>query len=256
MEVFNRIEQKYILNEFEYKELFKKIKNNLKKDYYYQSNICNLYFDNQNNDFIVNSLEKPIFKEKIRLRSYGVPNLNDFVYLELKGKMKGVVFKRRLKIKLNDYYKYIESGIIDQKYNNQIMNEIDYVIKKFKLKPKIFIGYNRLSYYDKDNINFRITFDSYLRSRNEDLRLEYGDYGNLFDKNQYIMEVKSLGSIPLWFTKILSDLKIYPTSFSKYGEIYKNNYLNKNKKINIKMKNNNEKIILKNINYMEEKIYV
>ena len=255
MEVFNRVEQKYVLNEYEYKKLFKKIESHLKKDYYYQSNICNLYFDNQNNDFIVNSLEKPIFKEKIRLRSYSVPNREDIVYLELKGKMEGVVFKRRLDIKLNDFYKYMNTGIINSKYDNQIMHEIDYIIKKFNLKPKIFIGYNRLSYYDKDNPNFRLTFDFNLRSRSEDLRLEYGDYGNLVNKNQYIMEVKSLGSIPLWFTKILSDLKIYPTSFSKYGEIYQKNYLKDNKNLNIKTK---EELKINNLNYIEkmEGIYV
>ena len=164
-------------------------------------------------------------KEKIRLRSYFVPNIDDNVFLELKGKLKGIVFKRRLEIKLIDFYKYINSGIIDKKYDNQVMKEIDYMIKKFNLKPSIFIAYNRLSYYDKNDINFRITFDTNLRSRNEDLNLEYGDYGKLFNKSQYIMEIKSLNSIPLWFTHILSDLKIYPISYSKYGEIYKNNKL-------------------------------
>lgn len=257
MEVFNRIEQKYILNEYEYKILFNKIKSHLEKDHYYKSNICNLYFDNKNNDFIVNSLEKPIFKEKIRLRSYSVPNINDIVYLELKGKMKGVVFKRRLEIELNDFYKYIESGIIDKKYDNQVMHEIDYIIKKFNLSPKIFIGYNRLSYYDKDNINFRLTFDSNLRSRDEDLRLEYGDYGYLLNKNQYIMEVKSLGGIPLWFTKILSEMNIYPTSFSKYGEIYINNCLKEKHNIKInKIKKENINLNSLEFNYLEGRLYV
>jgi len=257
MEVFNRIEQKYILNEIEYKELFKKIENHLEKDYYYKSNICNLYFDNKNNDFIVNSLEKPIFKEKIRLRSYDVPNITDNVFLEVKGKMKGVVFKRRIKIQLNDFYKYMDTGVIDYKYDNQVMHEIDYLIKQFHLKPKVFIGYNRLSYYDKDNSNFRITFDYNLRSRKEELRLENGDFGNLFNKKQYIMEIKSLGGIPLWFTKILSKMKIYSTSFSKYGEFYKNELEKEKNNINIKIKENNkEELILDNINYMEGKIYV
>ena len=244
MEVFNRIEQKYVLTKEEYQELFKRIESHLEKDKYFQSKICNLYFDNDNNDLIINSIDKPIFKEKIRLRSYSVPDLNDIVFLELKGKYKDIVFKRRLEIVLDDFYKYLKTGIINSKYNNQVMKEIDYVIKKFKLKPKLFIGYDRLSYYDKDNINFRVTFDYDLRSREDELRLELGDNGNLYNKSIYIMEVKSLNAMPLWFTKILSDMKIYPRSFSKYGEIYKEKYLKENKNLKIKEINNKEEIKL------------
>ena len=245
MEIFNRVEQKYILSKKQYQELIKRIETHLEKDYYFQSKICNIYFDNKNNDLIVNSLEKPAFKEKIRLRSYNVPNINDTVYLELKGKFNGIVFKRRLDIILSDFYKYLKTGVINKKYNNQIMQEIDYIIKKFELKPKIFIGYDRLSYYDKDNLNFRITFDTNLRSRNDELQLELGDNGNLYNKDIYIMEIKSLGNIPLWLTKVLSEMKIYPNSFSKYGEIYKKQV--------IKNSLNNK---LLNFNYMEEKLYV
>lgn len=249
MEIFNRVEQKYILSSKEYKELFYKIKKHLEKDKYFQSKICNLYFDTINNDFIINSLEKPIFKEKIRLRSYSVPNINDIVFLELKGKMKGVVFKRRVEMKLNDFYDYMATNKYDLKYDNQVMREIDYVIKRFTLKPKIFIGYDRLSYYDKENINFRVTFDFNLRSRVDELKLELGDNGNLFQKGIVIMEVKSLQSIPLWLTKILSEMKIYPNSFSKYGEIYKE----KQEKHLVKLEKNMKEL---NLVYKEEKLYV
>ena len=252
MEIFNRVEQKYILTKEEYKQLFSKINNYLEKDKYYQSKICNLYFDNDNNDFIINSLEKPIFKEKVRLRSYSVPNLNDIVYLELKGKYDGVVFKRRVDIKLKDFNYYMKSGIIKEEYNNQIMKEIDYVIKKFNIYPKLYIGYDRLSYYDKNNINFRVTFDFNLRSREDELKLELGDNGNLYNKDLVIMEVKSLQSIPLWFTKILSNMKIYPSSFSKYGEIYINKESKNTKPLVIKEKEINEF----KLNYMEVENYV
>ena len=258
MEIFNRIEQKYILSELEYQELFKRIEDHLEKDIYYKSKICNLYFDNENNDLIINSLEKPLFKEKIRLRSYSVPNTDDIVFLELKGKYDGIVFKRRIEIKLSDFYQYMDTGIIPKQYNNQVMREIDYFIKTFNLKPKIFIGYDRLSYYDRDNVNFRLTFDRDLRSRTDELALEMGDNGNLFHKGFYIMEVKSLQSIPLWFTRILSDMKIYPNSFSKYGEIYKYKYEknNVNKVAQLNTKNEYNTRELKNLNYMEGKLYV
>ena len=58
--------------------------------------------------------------------------------------------------------------------------------------------------------------------QNPDFEIEKGVYGEyILDPNKYIMEIKTLGSLPLWFTKILTELKIYPKSFSKYGNIYK-----------------------------------
>lgn len=217
--IFKRVEQKYVLTEQEYKLLFKKINKCLKKDKYFKSTICNIYFDTINNDLIINSLEKPIFKEKIRLRSYQVPSINDDVFLEIKEKYKGIVGKRRIKIKLKDFYTYLETNNYDK--DNQIMNEINYYFKYYDLKPAIYIAYDRLSYCGVDDNSLRITIDSNLRSRNSDLNLELGDAGKCYfkDKN-YIMEIKTLGSMPLWLVRSLSELKIYPTSFSKYGSIY------------------------------------
>ena len=108
--IFKRVEQKYVLTEQEYKLLFKKINKHLKKDKYFKSTICNIYFDTINNDLIINSLEKPIFKEKIRLRSYQVPSINDDVFLEIKEKYKGIVGKIIIKIKLKDFYTYLETN--------------------------------------------------------------------------------------------------------------------------------------------------
>ena len=106
------------------------------------------------------------------------------------------------------------------------MNEIDYCFKFYNLKPKVFIAYDRHSYRGIDNKEFRITFDQNIRSRTTDLYLENGDQGNsLFKNGEYLMEVKTLDSYPLWFVKILSKLKIYPTSFSKYGNVYKQEIL-------------------------------
>ncbi|MBQ9011169.1 MAG: polyphosphate polymerase domain-containing protein [Bacilli bacterium] len=220
MNIFRRVEQKYLLTENQYNALFKEIESKIEKDKFFRSEVCNLYLDTDNNDLIIKSIEKPIYKEKVRLRSYNIPNIKDKVFLELKGKYDGVVFKRRITLKLEDFYKYLENGIKPEE--SQIMNEIDYVIKRNKLKPKLFLAYDRYSYYDKQDKNFRITFDTNLRSRKNDLRLESGSYGNLYKEEKfYIMELKSLKALPLWFVEILSKLKIYPQSFSKYGNIYK-----------------------------------
>ena len=218
--IFERVEQKYLLTREQYDNLMSLINNKIEKDIYYKSTICNIYFDSDNYDLVVNSLEKPVYKGKVRLRSYDVPNIESKVFLEIKSKYEGVVGKRRIALTLKDFYEYLESGEIKES-NKQIMKEIDYYFKLYNLKPKMFLAYDRLSFYAKDNKDFRITFDGNVRSRENNLRLEDGDYGNTyFDDETYIMELKSLGSIPLWLTKILAKLKIYPTSFSKYGQIY------------------------------------
>ena len=221
-QIFRRVEQKYMLTKEQYKKLLEKIKNHLEKDYYYKSTICNIYFDTDNDDLIVNSLEKPIYKEKLRLRSYGIPTLDSIVYLEIKSKLDGVVGKRRVPLTLKEFYNYLDNKEFP-KTHKQIMNEIDYCFNHYDLKPKLFLAYDRLSYYDKNDINFRITFDTNIRSRYEDLKLEYGDAGKLlFKEEKYVMELKALDALPLWFTSILSSLKIYPISFSKYGSIHTN----------------------------------
>ncbi len=216
--IFKREEQKYLLNKKQYSYLMKELKPYLEKDRFFDNTICNVYFDTEKDDLITHSLTKPIFKIKLRLRSYGVPKKNDLVFLEIKDKYKGIVGKRRVQIKLKDFYDFLEK---EEYKESQIMNEIRYFFQFYHLIPKIFIAYDRKSYYSKEDANFRITFDSNIRSRREDLKLELGDAGTKYFKEEtFIMEVKTLNALPLWFVSILSRLKIYPSSFSKYGSIY------------------------------------
>lgn len=219
--VFRRVEKKYLLTKNQYDDLMNKIKPYIEVDTYDYSVICNVYFDTDDFLLINRSIEKPIYKEKVRLRSYGVPTKDTKVFLEIKKKYKGIVGKRRISVPLKSIYSYLNTG----KYpyaDKQIMDEIDYCFRLYDLKPKVFIAYDRHSYKGIDNSNFRLTFDQNIRSRTEDLFLEKGDHGTLLlNADEYLMEVKTLDSYPLWFTKILSDLKIYPKSFSKYGNVYK-----------------------------------
>jgi len=217
--VFRRVEQKYLLTPTESEQLMKKIEDYIECDEYFESTICNIYFDNNHNDLIVASLEKPTFKVKIRLRSYNIPDLPDKVFLEIKDKYRGIVGKRRIKMTLKDFYDYLNTGSFNDK---QIMKEIDYYFKKYNLKPYAFVAYDRKSYRGRLDKFLRITFDRNLRSRYEDLRLELGDAGERYFKdNMTIMEIKALDAMPLWLARSLSELKIFPTSFSKVGNIYK-----------------------------------
>ena len=122
--VFKRIEQKYIINKKEYDDIQEIISKYFLMDIYYESKIYNIYFDNDNRDIIINSLEKPVYKKKIRVRSYGIPNDDSLVFFEIKEKYKEIVYKRRVKLSLLEYNNYINKGIMPN-HDNQIMREID-----------------------------------------------------------------------------------------------------------------------------------
>ncbi len=225
--VFRRVEKKYLITEEQYRLLIEMSKEYLEVDTFEYSTICNIYFDTDDYLLVNRSIEKPIYKEKIRLRSYGIPKKNSKVFLEIKKKYKGIVGKRRIFAPLREIYKYLDKGIYPN-CDKQIMDEIDYCFKLYNLKPKVFLAYDRHSYKGIENPDFRLTFDKNIRSRTCDLYLEDGDSGNLLlEGGEYIMEVKTLGAFPLWFSHILSNLKIYPISFSKYGNVYKKQILKK-----------------------------
>ena len=220
IEVFNRKETKYVLTKDKYEALLNIMKTYLDEDEYPRSTICNIYFDTDNYDLISHSIEKPVYKEKVRLRSYNVPDLNDYVFLEIKKKFNGIVNKRRIKISLKDYYDYLDNGKLDN-VNKQIKDEIDYCFNIYNLKPKIFIAYDRLCFIDKNDKAFRVTFDKNIRSRTDDLKLDCGDNGdNYFEDEKVVMEVKAQERYPMWFINIIRQFNIRPTSFSKYGSIY------------------------------------
>ena len=220
MEIFRRVEKKYFLTIEQYELLLNKTLKYLESDIHGFSTISNIYFDNDNNDLVIRSNEKPIYKEKIRLRGYGDIGLDSKVFLEIKKKYKSIVGKRRIIITLQEFYDYYNNHNLP--INNQVMKEIDYCFKKYNLKPKLFLAYDRIAYYSKEDKNLRITFDFNIRSRNNNLYLEIKDKNDLlFNYEYYIMEIKTLGTMPIWLVQTLSELKIYPTSFSKYGTIYR-----------------------------------
>ncbi len=228
IQVFRRVEQKYRINEDQFQKIKESIVDYMNTDPYGESTICNIYFDTDDYDLIRTSLEKPPYKEKIRLRSYGTPKNDSLVFLEIKKKYDGVVGKRRVAMTLKQAYDYIEYGVIPE--DSQIMREIDYCFKHYEIEKKLYLAYDRIAYLGKDNPEFRITFDYHIRSRTDQLNLENGSSGKLLlQDGDYIMEVKSISGMPLWFSKLLCDLKIYPTSFSKYGEIYQNSLRKKEK---------------------------
>lgn len=220
---FQRYEKKYLLTEEKRQMLLERLNSRIQVDGYGLTTICNLYYDTDENLLIRRSIEKPVYKEKLRLRSYGIPSNNDTVFLEIKKKYKGIVYKRRVDLTLQEAYFYLNNGIRPME-DNQRFRELDYFNEFYKPFPKQYLAYDRTAYTCVWDPNIRITIDQNIRSRTEDLRLEDGDAGKLLlPKGSSIMEIKVTQNVPLWLVRILSELKIYPSSFSKYGKIYEKN---------------------------------
>lgn len=226
---FKRYEKKFILSKEQYNKLIYILSEYMNPDKFCKDgknyDIYNIYYDTKDNSVIRHSIDKPYYKEKLRLRSYNVPkSKDDTVFLELKKKINGIVNKRRIVLTLDEAYNYLEKGIkptFEDYTNNQVLGEIDYYLKNNNVSPSVYIAYSRNAFFAKDDHDFRITFDSKITTRRNDLSLELGCYGDqLLEPNHYLMEVKILGAMPVWFTKVLSELKIYNTHFSKYGNEY------------------------------------
>jgi len=228
---FERSEKKYLLDEDQYRALREQLQPRMEEDAYGEYTVCNLYFDTEHNDLIRRSIEKPRYKEKMRLRSYGTVSGDDKVFLEIKKKYKGVVYKRRIKIPYREAVAYIYDGVPPSK-TGQIFNEIDYFIKFYGCKPKLFLSYDRVALCGiGEEKALRITFDRNIRSRTDRLDLAIPPDGEqLLPDKTWLMEIKAPGAMPMWLTELLTTLKIYPTSFSKYGRIYSRDELRRQQK--------------------------
>jgi hypothetical protein len=237
IEVFNRHESKFLIDRSIYKEIENRLFQYMELDEYNKTHelytISNIYFDTKENHLIRSSLSKPQYKEKLRLRAYGVPTGEEKVYLEVKKKVCGVVNKRRTKLKLMEAYNFVATGKkpdIKDYMNRQVLNEIEYMLKIYNLEPKLYLAYDRKAFFCKENRDLRITFDSNVRTRRYDLKLENGDYGEKqLEKDTLIMEIKAENNMPLWLSKLLSENKVYKTSYSKYGKEYETLLLNDKK---------------------------
>lgn len=230
MQIFERKEKKYILSQEKYGEFLERISAHMKEDKYGLHTICSLYYDTKNYDLIKRSSEKPTYKEKFRVRTYGVPSDEQMVYLEIKKKLMGIVYKRRISMRLAQVDTYMQSEKerkFDNRLDQQISNEIFWLKQKETITPKVIIAYDRRAFSAYEEDGFRVTFDAKIRWRNNDLLLLNGHDGELVAPEiDILMEVKSLHAYPLWFANILSDLDLYPSKFSKYEQVYRRYLMN------------------------------
>ena len=222
---FMRREIKYLLTAQQQTEILERIYTYMTEDRYSNQTISSLYCDNDEDILIRTSLDKPIYKEKLRLRAYGTPQDDSRVFLEIKKKFDGVVYKRRAKMNFAEAMNYLNDGVfpVFTRYNEQqVMAEIGFMVQRFQLKPKAAIFYDRRAFFGNDDHELRLTLDGNVRYRLDDLDLRNGTEGiQLAGQPHCVMEIKSANAIPLWLAEILTELALYPGSFSKYGSVYR-----------------------------------
>ena len=219
--VFKRYELKYLLTQAQKQAVLEVLARHMLPDQYGQTTIRNIYFDTENYRLIRRSIEKPLYKEKLRLRSYSQLAAEEPAFVELKKKYDGVVYKRRIKMPEKAALNWLCHGQPPAD-NSQIAREIDYFSNFYRpLRPKVFLSYDRIAYYAPQHPNLRITFDDNILFRQDDLSLSAEIRGTpILGAELTLMEIKSAGGIPLWLTQALTENRIYKTSFSKYGTAY------------------------------------
>ena len=219
--VFKRYELKYMLTLEQKAKVLAAMQPYMKLDKYGRTTIRNIYYDTDTYLLIRRSIEKPAYKEKLRIRSYSRADRDSTVFVELKKKYKSIVYKRRISLPEEEAMEWI-SGERHCHKHTQIANEIDYFLDYYKtLHPAVFLSYEREAFYARDGSDFRITFDDNILCRQGDLSLESEVYGtSILPEGKVLMEIKCSGGMPLWMTHVLSKEKIYKTSFSKYGTAY------------------------------------
>lgn len=218
--VFKRYEMKYLLTQRQKEAILAAMEPYMALDEYGRTTIVNIYYDTDSYRLVRHSIEKPPYKEKLRIRSYGRATADSTVFVELKKKYEDVVYKRRISMPETEAMAWMAGE--NSSRGDQIAREIDYFLRYYgTLYPAVLLSYEREAYFMKNGDDFRVTFDDNILSRREDISLEAPIWGTpLLREGQVLMEIKCSGGIPMWMVQALSAGHIYKTSFSKYGTAY------------------------------------
>jgi len=220
--IFKRYEKKYLVTREQYAALENVLSRHMEPDRFGEYLVQNLYYDTDGWDIVRTSIEKPAYKEKMRLRCYGEINPESRLFLELKKKYNGIVYKRRVAIPA----KTLSGGFVGNLIPDgasQIAREIDFYMKSNAVSAKIYISYWRAAFVGTADKELRVTVDSDIR-----FRLDCLDYSRpkdgktILPRDKMIMEIKTHGGMPMWLARALCENKIFPTPFSKFGICYTN----------------------------------
>ena len=238
--VFKRKEIKYLLSSEKRNALLPILEAHMEPDAFAHSSISNLYYDTPDFRMVRRSLEKPMYKEKLRLRSYGTPENTSTVFPEIKKKAMGIVYKRRISLPYQEAVSFLSGQQIASTdmcnrttqqitstdmcdgTTRQILHELDWMLASYEnLSPRVFLSYERDSYKEISDPSLRLTLDQDILFRTDRLDLREGAFGEaILLPDQTLMEVKISNAAPLWLAQALSEIGIFPVSFSKYGRAY------------------------------------
>lgn len=238
--VFKRKEIKYLPSSEERNALLPILEAHMEPDVFAHSSISNLYYDTPDFRMVRRSLEKPMYKEKLRLRSYGMPENTSTVFPEIKKKAMGIVYKRRISLPYQEAVSFLSgqqiastdmcNGMTQQIASTdmcdgttrQNLHELDWMLASYEnLSPRVFLSYERDSYKGVSDPSLRLTLDQDILFRTDRLDLREGAFGEtILLPDQTLMEVKISNAAPLWLAQALSEIGIFPVSFSKYGRAY------------------------------------
>ncbi|MBR2100154.1 MAG: polyphosphate polymerase domain-containing protein [Eubacterium sp.] len=236
---FKRYEKKYLITKEKLDKIMPTLLEYMELDPYCiggkEYRIYSIYYDTENHDIIRQNSSKPFYKEKMRIRSYyDKTDPEDKVFMEIKKKSDGVGNKRRIKIKIKEIEPFVKEGILPETkdyLSTQVAKELKYFLSKNKVAPALYVQYDRLAMFGKEDKEFRMTFDRNLRTRRSNFTLGESDEDEmLLPPDTYIMEIKILGAMPLWLTRLLSENELYSRGFSKYGAVYKRDAKERNLK--------------------------
>ncbi|WP_241157357.1 polyphosphate polymerase domain-containing protein [Adlercreutzia sp. ZJ242] len=306
-EVFQRVEKKYRVSAWQRRCVEEALREFMEPDAYGVTRVTSVYWDTPSRSLIARSLEKPLYKEKLRLRAYGIaagkalastflaagaasgapaahaadgalPRLASchlgrsarrgaegsgpervtaaslaaaspafassaaLVFVELKKKYQGVVYKRRVGISLAAAQAYLSGMPYEQACEAfplddaalaaeslsarsvQIAREIDAMrARHAQLSPSMGIACDRVAWLPRAEHavglgELRVTFDSALSCLDGAAACgRRGSWEPVIDNAESVMEIKGAGPLPLWLAAALSGAQAYPTSFSKYG---------------------------------------
>jgi len=223
--IFKRYEKKYLVTREQYAALENVLSRNMEPDQFGEYLVQNLYYDTDRWDVIRESIEKTVYKEKMRLRCYGELSRESMFFLELKKKYAGIVYKRRMAIPAKSLSGVAVRDAVPA-HGSQIAREIDFYMRTNTVSAKIYISYYRVALAGIDDSELRVTFDSDIRFRLDCLDYSRpGDGQPILPHNKMIMEIKTPGGMPIWLARALCENKIFPTPFSKYGVCYRDHIL-------------------------------
>lgn len=235
--LFQRYEKKYLLTETQYRQVIEAIQGKMVPDAHAKYSIKNIYFDTEDYDLIRTSVDGAEYKEKLRMRAYGNwdRNTNDHVFLEIKKKYDGIVYKRRVGMAFIDAMFYVFSGKRPSYLTELETSEFDFFLKRHPITNRTFLSYDREAYAAADGGELRITFDSNIRYQTADFSFDEKQAANQIPLVGVLMEIKNPLAMPLWVAQMLSEFKIRPYSFSKYGTVYKTDIIRGERRCSIQL---------------------